>query len=74
MEQSHRNATDGPQVVSEQVGAFINERAARLGPAWEFQPRDIAWACNNRDWDDVFCDLLKPVAQALNRIKAWFRP
>ncbi len=74
MEQRHRHVTDGPQVVCEQIDAPINERAARLGPDWDFQPSDIAWACYNRDWDDVFGDLLNLVHKPLKRLKGWFRP
>ncbi len=48
-------------------------KVARLGPDWDIQPGDLAWACNDRDWNDVLCDLVNFAKKPLNLLKRWFR-
>lgn len=72
MEQREVSIPCGHAVVSEPEDDPINERAARLGPDWEFKPSDMAWVSNYRDWTDVFRDLLNLVNKPLNLLKRWF--
>lgn len=69
MEQHDVGAPSGG--VEERVNLPVNERARRLGPGWDLQPRDLAWISNYRDWGDVRADLLNLAKKPLNLFKRW---
>lgn len=61
--------TSGLEVLSEQGDPPINERAARLGPGWDFEPRHIAWATGHRDRDSLLRKLLNSFNKAVTLVK-----
>lgn len=72
IEQRDLGIPGGFEVVSKQVDPTTNDRAARLSPGWDFEPRDIAWACYNSDWKNILGDLLNLAHKPLNLVKRWF--
>jgi hypothetical protein len=73
MKQRDVGVPGGLEVVNEEVDTPINERSARLGPDWHPKPGDLAWIGNDRNWDDVFRDLLNLVHKPLHLLQGWLR-
>lgn len=73
MEQSDVSLPHRTDIVGEQVDAPANDRARRLGPDWDIDSMDLTWISNNRDWNDVLCDLKNLVNKPLNLVRSWFR-
>ncbi len=73
MNDAPNSGADHPKVKNTPEVAPVNERAARLGPDWDFKPSDIAWACSNRDRQDVWQSLRSRFIGGLNMVKTWFK-